>query len=73
MRKKIQFKHFDELRVRKSLTHYVERETEEETFFIMVDGPIIYEARLSKQRSMHADMVATATNEEISSSVKLKK
>jgi hypothetical protein len=51
MRKKLQFKHFDALKNRKSMPLYLERETLSEGFFIMIDGPLIYECRLSKQRS----------------------
>lgn len=72
MRKKMLFEHFDELRTRKSLPLYLEYETDKEGFFIMVDGGVVYQCRLSKQRSVYPNYMAIKQDVEISASVKVK-
>lgn len=72
MRKKMLFEHFDELRTRKQLAVYLEYETPKEGFFIMVDGGIVYQCRISKQRSVYPNYMAIKSDEEISAIVKVK-
>ena len=72
MRKKLKFKDFDELKKRKDMNLYLERETSQEGYFIMIDGPLIYECRLSKQRSPYDGYMAEKKDLPFEQTVKVK-